>query len=388
MNICILAPENSPSWGGVGSYTYNLVKNLPDDSEIHILTIGREVEESYKDLFDGNIHVHEIVKIDKNDTFFYNLKFQFTILKKLKQFNKQYAFDVIHSHSGHLPHLFSQFQNIAPMVVTVHATVKGLKKSIKQSDFKPDSTEFYMNLFSFGIELFERIGFKKADRLLPVSKFTLKQISEDYEVDTGDRAQVMNTAVDINRFYPKNNDLSNKPVLLFAGRLYAIKGVETFLDAIGIVVKKGYSVKPLLVGRGNNEYVTKRLSSMVQASDFTINGLVKYSDMPRIFDQSDILIVPSIYENCPITILEAMSSGKIVVASNVGGIPEIITDGYDGFLFESGDFTELANILVDIFEGVVNVPQIRKNARDTIIQKYNWEIRGKEMFKEYEKVIG
>ena len=388
MNICVLAPENSPSWGGVGSYTYNLVKNLPDNSNIHILTIGREVEESYKNLFDGNIHVHEIVKINKNDTFFYNLKFQFAILKKLKKFNKQYKFDVIHSHSGHLPHLFSQFQNIAPMVVTVHATVKGLKKSIKQSDFKPDSTESYMNFFSSIIELFETISFKKSSRLLPVSKFTLKQITEDYGVDTGDRAQVMNTAVDINLFYPKNNGFSDKPVLLFAGRLYAIKGVKTFLDAIEIVLKKGYSVKTLLVGRGNTEYVTKRLTSMMSTSDFSMNGLVKYSDMPGIFNQSDVLIVPSIYENCPITILEAMSSGKIVVASNISGIQEIITDGYNGFLFESGNYVELADILVGIFKGAVDISTIRKNARDTIVQKYNWEIRGKEIFKEYEAVIG
>lgn len=386
MDICMLAPENSPSWGGVGSYTYDLVNNLPKDSNVHIFTIGRDVKDSYTDLFGDDVQVHEIVKVNPNDTFFYNLKFQFAILRKLKKFNKLCDYDIIHSHSGHLPHLFSQFQNIAPMVVTVHATVKGLNKSISNYDFKTDSTESYMNIFSKGIEVFEKIGFNKANRLLPVSNFTLKQINEDYGVDTANKVQVLHTAVDVNIFTPKNKEISEKPTILFAGRLYAIKGVETFLNALEIITKKK-SVKALLVGRGNAEYVNQRLNSMMPSGDFSINGLISHSQMPEIFDQSDILVVPSIYENCPITILEAMSSGKIVVASNVGGIPEIISDGYNGFLFECGNYLQLAAILSDIIDGNVDIPKIQNNARNTIVQNYNWSIRGKQIYDQYKKVI-
>jgi len=382
----MLAPENSPSWGGVGSYTYDLVNNLPKDSNIHIFTIGRDVKDSYADLFGDDVQVHEIVKVSPNDTFFYNLKFQFSIFKKLKEFNKQNQYDVIHSHSGHLPHLLSQFQNIAPMVVTVHATVKGLNKSIRRYDFKTDSTESYMNVFSKGIELFEKISFNKADRLLPVSNFTLKQINEDYGVDTTNKVQVLHTAVDVNLFAPKNKELSEKPTILFAGRLYAIKGVETFLNALEIITKKK-SVKALLVGRGNTGYVNQRLNSMMPSCDFSINGLISHNQMPDIFDQSDILVVPSIYENCPITILEAMSSGKIVVASNVGGIPEIITDGHNGFLFESGNHDELAAILSDILEENIDISKIQSNARNLIVQDYNWKNRGKEIHEQYKKVV-
>lgn len=386
MNLCILAPENSPSWGGVGSYTYDLVKNIPKEVQIHILTIDRNTEDSYKYLFDDNVQVHELVKIDINDTFFYNLKFQVAILKKLKGMNKTHNYDVIHSHSGHLPHLFSQFQNIAPMVVTVHATVKGLKNAIKQYDFKKDSTESYMNLFSKGIEYFETIGFQKADQLLPVSNFTLKQINDDYGVDTKNKAEVLHTAVDVNMFYPKKEGISEKPVILFAGRLYAIKGIDVFLNAMEIITKK-YSVKMLFVGRGNTEYVKNRLLSIVSSSEFIINGLVNHSQMPEIFNQSDILVVPSIYENCPITILEAMSSGKLVIASNIGGIPEIIKHGHNGFLFESGDYSGLAKILIDIFEGTVNISKIQSNARSTIVEEYNWKTRASEICEIYQKVI-
>jgi glycosyltransferase involved in cell wall biosynthesis len=391
MNVCILAPENSPSWGGVGSYVYNLVNNFPREVGVHILTISRNTDYSYKEIFNQdyeNVHVHEIIKVDESDTFFYNLKFQCAILSKLKKLNKYYDFDIIHSHSGHLPHIFSQFQDISPLVVTVHATVKGIRQSVENcSNCKVDRTETFMNVFSRGIECFEKINFKKADLLLPVSIFTSKEITEKYGVDISGKSEVMNTAVDLNKFRFVGKEIDDKPVILFAGRFYAVKGFETFLDSIEILAKNGYRFKTILVGRGNTESVSKRLSSIIPSSDFSIKGLVKYSEMPKIFEYADILVVPSIYENCPTIILEAMSSGKIVIASRVGGIPEIIENNYNGFLFEKGNSKELAQLLANILEKTVNISQIQKNARKTVELKYSWCIRSKEIVTTYKKTV-
>ena len=73
MKICILAPENSPSWGGVGCYVYNLAKNLPKDFDIHIITINRDVHDSYDKLLNfENIHIYKLIDVSKNNSFFYN----------------------------------------------------------------------------------------------------------------------------------------------------------------------------------------------------------------------------------------------------------------------------------------------------------------------------
>ena len=148
MKICILAPENSPSWGGVGSYVYNLAKNLPKNLDIHIVTIDRIVDDPYENLLsDERFHIHKILRVDRSDSFFYNLRFQLAVLRNLRKLHKKKKFNLIHSHSGHLPHLFSEFQKIAPLVVTVHATVKGMKQSIAQSGRKEVTTEQFMNIF-------------------------------------------------------------------------------------------------------------------------------------------------------------------------------------------------------------------------------------------------
>ncbi|MFX0203986.1 MAG: hypothetical protein ACFFCW_48430, partial [Candidatus Hodarchaeota archaeon] len=88
MKICILAPEFLPAWGGVGTYTFELVRHLPKDIEVHVVTplresLGKEkVSPIYyesPEYFGNNVRVHFVCKA--NDTFFYNAKFQYACLK-------------------------------------------------------------------------------------------------------------------------------------------------------------------------------------------------------------------------------------------------------------------------------------------------------------------
>lgn len=387
MNICVLAPESSPSWGGVGAYTFNLLKNIPiNNGKIHIVTINREIEDSFDKVLDDRFIIHKIVDIGNNDSFVYNLKFQLAVLKQLKKLNNEYGFDIIHSHSGHIPHLFSQFQKIAPIVVTVHATVKGMIKGINKYQFTEDNTESLMKLFSFGIEQCERLGFQKATRLLPVSEFTLKQIKEDYGYNDLRKIRTMHNAVDTTFFYSSKKK-EDEPTLLFVGRLYAIKGIDMFLDVVEILSKRRLKFKVLIVGRGETERVEKRLLRVLPADRFDIKGRVTYFDMPKIYNMSDILVVTSIYENCPTNILEAMSTRTLVVTSNVGGIPEIIKDGYDGFLFKMGDVLQLADILTNIITKRIDIDMILDSAYTTVSEKFEWKRRGREIFEIYNNVL-
>lgn len=386
MNICVLAPENSPSWGGVGAYTFNLLKNIPTNEEIHVVTINREIEDSFDKLLNDRFIIHKIVDIDKNDSFFYNLKFQLAVFNQLNKLNKEYNFDIIHSHSGHLPHLLSQFRNLPPLVASVHATVRGLKRGINNYSFKKDKTESLMKLFSLGIEQGEKIGFRKAKFLFPVSKFTLNEMKEFYGYDEPEKTEVMYNAVDTSLFnIPKK--ATEEPTILFVGRLYAIKGIDVFIDALHILSKKGLKFKVLIVGRGETERVSNRLSKIMPSSKYKILGRVSYTNMPNIYSEASILVVSSISENCPTTILEAMSTKTLVVASKTGGIPEIITHNYNGFLFETGNTEELASILSKYLTNEIDSNKIVENAYNTIVESFNWNKRGKDIFEKYEEVL-
>jgi Glycosyltransferase len=380
----MLAPENSPSWGGVGAYTFNLLKNIPAD-EIHVVTINREIEDSFDKILDDRFIIHKVTDINPKDSFFCNFKFQLALLNKLKNLNSQYAFDVIHSHSGHIPHLFAQFQNTAPIAVTVHATVRGLSKGLSSCKSKGSKTESLMKFFSLGIEEGEKIGFKKAALLLPVSNFTSQQITEDYGYQEFNKIKVEYNAVDTSLFVPYENE-NEVPLILFVGRLYAIKGLDTFLDALEILSKTRLNFKVRIVGRGDTKRVYERLSKLFEKDRFEILGRVTYFDMPAIYQQANILVVSSIYENCPTNILEAMSTRTLVIASSVGGIPEIINHEYNGFLYPRGNSVRLAELLRKTINNEIDCDKILKNAYNTILEKFTWKKRGEEIFNEYKKL--
>jgi len=390
MRIAMLAPESLPSWGGVGSYTYNLISNLPDDIEIHLITIDRKgVNLEVKTIWDEKVNLHKIIQISSNESFFYNLKFQIAVLKNLKKLHQLYNFDLIHSHSGHLPHLFSQFQNIAPLIVTVHTEAKGLKKARKRMKYKKDVTEFFNDFFSPIIEIGEKINFQLADRLLPISKFTLRQINECYCVNTNNKAKVIYNGVNIDLFKPLNNDDIHNPLrITYVGRLYSLKGLDIIINSMRTLIKQGYKIKLLFVGRGNVKYLETICSLFLDKNSYSILGMVNYKNMPEIYNQSDIVVLPSVYEGCSGTILEALSSGNIVIASDVGGTPEIIQHGYNGFLFKSRNSSELAERITDILEKTIDVNKIKRNARNTAINKFNWKNKSKEVYQEYQKVLG
>ncbi len=83
-----------------------------------------------------------------------------------------------------------------------------------------------------------------------------------------------------------------------------------------------------------------------------------------------------------------MSCSKVVIASKVGGIPEIIQDGYNGILFQPENIEELAEKIIDVIDGRVDVEKVRRNARKTVVEKFDWKIGAKQVYEEYLKITG
>jgi hypothetical protein len=131
----MLAPEFIPVWGGTGSYTVELVKSLPRDMDIHVVTLKRYTSGTLTNSFDDKT-VESIVKrpiqvhylTESKETFFYNLPFQLACLRKIPSLVKEYDLNLIHSHMCHMPDVYQKmFNNInVPTVVTIHGTIQML----------------------------------------------------------------------------------------------------------------------------------------------------------------------------------------------------------------------------------------------------------------------
>jgi len=174
--------------------------------------------------------------------------------------------------------------------------------------------------------------------------------------------------ITINNFvnFEANSYSQKEDYLLYFGRLSEEKGIEVLLRAM----LKLHDYKLKIVGAGENLPVLRALvSELCLENKVEFLGAKHNDDLLNIVNDAQAIIIPSIwYENMPMNLLEAMSMGKIVIASNIGGIPEIISDGKNGFLFESGNSEELAEKIKNLSQYDLN--NFKKCAKNTV-KKYS-----------------
>ena len=125
------------------------------------------------------------------------------------------------------------------------------------------------------------------------------------------------------------------------GRLTPVKGIPYLLQAARILLRQGTNIKVLVVGDGSI-----RQDLFMQTRDLGISDNVVFvghrEDTDVLLQAMDIFVLPSLSEGIPMALLEAMAASRPIVASRVGGIPEIIEDGAEGFLVEPMDVNNLA----------------------------------------------
>jgi glycosyltransferase involved in cell wall biosynthesis len=142
--------------------------------------------------------------------------------------------------------------------------------------------------------------------------------------------------------------LRDQPRLLFVGRLVAVKGADHLVRAMAQVRQVLPAVKLRIVGDGEQRPVLETLIRELQlGANVELAGWVKPEAIGQEFAASDVLVIPSVWpENLPTVAIEALSSGRPIVGTNTGGIPELIDDGRNGFIVEPGDAAGLATALL------------------------------------------
>jgi len=155
-----------------------------------------------------------------------------------------------------------------------------------------------------------------------------------------ERIEVLNNFIDTDKFV--NESTENEDYYLYFGRLSYEKGVLIAIEAI----LKTKNQKLKIMGDGPDMENFKRYVQKASTSRIEFLGNKKGDELATIVKKAKAVIVPSLwYENMPYSILEALSYSKTVIASRIGGMPEMIEDGKSGLLFETGNIKKLSEIL-------------------------------------------
>lgn len=167
---------------------------------------------------------------------------------------------------------------------------------------------------------------------------------------------------------------------LYIGRLSKEKGIKTLLKAHK-TIKQKFPLK--IVGKGPMVEDLQRSFTNVE-----FLGYKKGDELKRIISKSAFVVLPSeLYENCSMAVLEAMSMGKPVIGSRIGGIPEQIEDKKNGLLFEMGNVDELADKMMILAMDVELRQQMGKFARIKAEKEFSIECHCNKLMKIYNELL-
>lgn len=194
-----------------------------------------------------------------------------------------------------------------------------------------------------------RDSFKMADLNLPVSH-PLETILRNCVHPTG-RCETLLLGVDQRRFYPAAK-LSLDPRVLFVGRIERAKGVYDLLEAWVKVLDHCPNAQLTIIGEDRTSGLFSQQARSLGISDsIALKGSLPSSQVADMMRASSIFCLPSHNEGTPVVIMEALSCGLPVVATKVGGIPDIVESDRTGILVQRGDIPGLARSLVSLLHG-------------------------------------
>ncbi len=295
-------------------------------------------------------------------------KYDFSKGFALRRILEQSKYDILHVHlfpADVLGVVASLFLRKKPKLIFSEHNVYNRRRSMK--------------LYKF----IDRFVYSRYCRIVCVSELVKTELDR-YLPEVKSKSVVIKNAVELPDFQYTPNKIYD---IIFVGRLEKAKGIDVLLRAIQFLERKNsLAFKVAIVGDGSQRSYLKNMLRDLQIRS-TVEFLGIRQDVPELMRTSKILVLPSRWEGLPMVILEAMANKVPIVASAVGGIPEVISDAVSGLLVEPENADELA-AKIDV---LLNDSSLRNRLSETAFEKVRTEYSIEEYCKNiltlYEEVL-
>lgn len=395
MKICFISPEYLPLSGGTGAYVYYLSNELMRNGhEISIVT-GYERAQDVQVSPLHSIHFLKIPKIPIVKSFM----FAGYSFKKLSSVRDTSNVDVTHVNLPLVPNFAVPSNFGQALISTVHSTWKGEAEAIRGEPYnRLNANEKFLVSFNWFLRIFEEKMLNRSCRLIAVSDFTRRELVRYYNIKES-KIRIIHNGVDIDKFKPApdkrrlKEELGLNPndiAILSVGRLYARKGLFTLIESIPAVVKKFKNAKFIISGKGQSDEMKKLVAHAERLGvhdKIIFTGYFPDKKLPKLYQAADVFAFSTFYEHHPFAVLEALSTGLPVVTTKVGGIPETIQNGKNGFMCEPSNSKEFSDQILYLLEHPAEASEMGCLARKTIKAQYDWRILVKEALAVYQEVL-
>lgn len=328
MKKIVICVPNLGSTGGAERFVVDLAKHL---NKQKYEVIVAETRDKLNSVFKAELMKGKIRVVDLSG------KSYFEMLRRQISFMKHEKPDVIHANIGSVLHIMMgcKLCSIPTRLYTVHNEAGLLfgKSRLKKMVYKLAFTLF---------------GFIPV-AICPTVK---KTVLEAFKLKNDD-VPIVKNGVDTVRFMPRQNkdndglDLR----LISVGTVYWIKNHEMLIRIVSRLRNDGYNVQLTILGDGENRLDLLKLVSELQAESFVFMPGVK-KNVEDYLCQSDVYLSASKTEGLPLSILEAMSCGLPIVATNAGGTKDIVKNGINGYVVGVDDTEGFKKAIIDLYENV------------------------------------
>jgi glycosyltransferase involved in cell wall biosynthesis len=381
MRICHINMFYLPTFGGVERVMYELAtRQAKEGHEVHVFCCDsdkyRRIEKK-EEIIEG-VHVHRfpyLFRLSLN-TFFWP-----ALLSRFGNYGK---FDIVHSHvSGHDYILFAGLLSKMKGIKHIHTThCPWTDASFRPPILRPFLflNDVFMNKFAFNF----------VDRIIAITPWEL-EILEKY--CDKEKIRTIPNGVDKifykrikNNSFKKKNNIREKHLVLFFGRLNPTKGPEILAKAAVNITRKRKDIAFIWVGpdEGRTEEVKELIKGYKNMK--CLGPISGKENIAEMYQASDVYVMPSYREGLPLTLFEAMASGLPIVASPVNGIPYEMKENENGFFSDYGDLKSIEENIIKLIDNKKLAKKISENNFKKS-KNYDWDDIYKEYMKEYNHLL-
>jgi len=336
--------------GGLESVMVNLINGLSPKKYRHMIVC---LTTSSK--FQTRINRDDVDIVSLHKKKGHGISHYFSFYRLLKKTNP----DIVHTY------------NIAALEMSFIALIAGVRGRIHAEHGRDASDPDGMN---WKYNVFRKINRLWVDRWVPVSTDLYAWLTTFIGVSQ-EKVTLIHNGVDTEQFRPaKKNNVARKYTVATVGRLDPVKNQSVLIDAVSNVIESNLdkipSMQLLIVGDGSLKHELE--AKIIQLGLESVVSLVgARDDINQILNEVDIFVLPSIAEGIPMTVLEAMATELPVIATKVGGLPELVETGVTGVLIPNGDVGKLAAAIQSYYENPRIGLEQGKRAREKVIDSFS-----------------
>ena len=268
-------------------------------------------------------------------------------------------------------HIINAHQALSPMVAATLAallTRRPLVITCHASDIR------ILGRRRWSVKLVQKVCFRLADAVVSVSREIADMLVHEYGLQA-DKVRVIPNGYDealIRRLREKADRRTDKMSVVFMGTLKPDKDPLTLLKAIAELREGGLSVRTHIIGDGPLRQELERFCRDKGMSDLVVfHGMLPHPEALKILASSTIFVLPSVEEGLPLALVEAMALGKAVIATDVGGVPELVRDEETGLLFKPTNYLALKSALERLLNNRSLCRRLGEEARRAVMG-YSW----------------